>query len=159
MNDDTSQIWEELKKLSETHYVDADYRSRHFKKHVRQFNGDRQHGIDAGLFSLFDEMSEEEYDERGHQLSLQPVSSSETDSTSNIIGYVTRENRIVKYNKKTGELVVYKANFSPGATISYYMVAGNSEAARNKVYNRMKSGGEYEMRRKWVPGDDVYNKS
>lgn len=160
MNNNLSQIWEELKNLEEnTHYIDADYRRQHFKKHVKQFEGDRQQEIDAGLINLFDVMSEEEYDERGHQLSIKSVTSSETNSKDDIIGYITKyENRIVKYNKKTGELVVYKVNSAPGATISYYMVTGNSESARNRIYNQMKNGnGKYAMRRKYTPEDDIYN--
>lgn len=158
MNSDISQVWEELKRLNETHYADAAYRNQHFRKHVRQFEGDRQREIDAGLLNLFDVMSEEEYDERGHQLSLQPVTSSETNSTDDVIGYITKyENRIIKYNKKTGELVVYKANSAPGATISYYAVTGNSESARNRIYNQMKGSGKYAMKRKYVPEDDIYN--
>ena len=97
MNNNLSQIWEELKNLEEnTHYIDADYRRQHFKKHVKQFEGDRQQEINAGLINLFDVMSEEEYDERGHQLSIKPVTSSETNSKDNIIGYIKKHYKSIK---------------------------------------------------------------
>ena len=81
--------------------LDARFSNRnlyqHWDKHGREMRG----------------MSREEYDKRSEDLSLKPTG-------GNIVAYKRPDGRIVKFNKSTNEMVVYRGD----SVITYFYLNG-----------------------------------
>ena len=135
----------ELDRLEETRFSKGN-RDRHYNIHVAKNYYDYFTDMSD---ELLDPMSPEEYDDYADELSKMPVRTSDINSPDNIVGYVTTDDRIVKYNKKTNELVVYKATKDDAATISFYKTAGPGSYLR-KI--------KRDYGREIVPEDDYYNR-
>lgn len=125
------------------HY--RDHVAKDYKTYFSDLGGD-----------LFDpEMTPEDYDREANELSQQPVTTSKLGSRDRYIGFMGKDDRIYKYDKKTGQFVVYKA-ISPTnqGTITFFSTGGPYNGHSNykrAVYN-------YYVR-ELEPLDDYYNES
>ena len=134
--------------LFETHFTERNgYFYDHYRRHVA---ADYNQYFRETEDSLFEPMTEDEYDEYAHQLSQQPVYSSDYDDAHNVIGFVTTDNRIVKFGKQLSEVVVYRADRWNPHTITYYKVA---HARQRERYNSLMR----DYFREILPEDDYYN--
>ena len=139
---------DEADELSET-FLKGKNLDNHYEKHVAKSWVDY---IDDETDELFDPTSKEEYNTLGDALTKQKVRTSDTNSPDRFVGYVTKDGKIVKYDKETNELVVYVAKYGDQATISYYKTKSGPE---HKSYNKKK---ERDYGREIEPVDDYYNR-
>lgn len=145
------KIIENLSKsiISETHFVRGVQFLNHFNKHVAKNYS--EYFLETAD-ELFEPMSPDEYDQYAHRLSQQPVYTSDVDSAFNVVGFVGKNNRLIKYNKLLSELVVYVADKDDAVTISYYKLKTTSDHSR---YRRLLTN---QYVRELEPLDDFYNR-
>lgn len=121
-----------IKKVNET-FFSKDELEQHFEKHVKPEPNELE-------FSVEDYATKEEYDNGGDWLTKQRVGKS--DSDADLVGFITTDDRILKYNKKTHELVIYVASPKQGyETISFYKVP--LYRYKSKLRNQFKSELNY----------------
>ena len=103
--------------LYETHFQKNDAFYVHFDKHVAknysQYFREKED-------ELFEPMSPKQYDGYAHKLTQEPIYTSNVDSDDDVVGFVSSNDRIIKYRKSLSEVVVYVAKENDKATISYY---------------------------------------
>lgn len=135
--------------LNETHFKKNDKFYDHYRKHVAT---SWHEYFEETTDEIFEPMDEDEYDQYAHELTLKHVSCSDFDSSNNYIGFVTKDDRIVKFGKNLDELVIYKCKQPWDTnTITYYKL--NHTRAKER-YNRLKS---LNYKRDITSEDDRYN--
>lgn len=135
--------------LVETHFQDrSDHFYNHYREHVAN-NYDEY--FRETTDEIFEPMTEDEYDNYAHELSQQPVYSSDYNDNHDVIGFVTTDGRILKFRKSLSDIVIYRADRWRQYTITYYKVNNNNQ--RNR-YERLKNR---DYLREIVPEDDYYN--
>ena len=142
------KLTENLRPLSETHFIRNQNFFDHFNKHVAK--NYKEYFLEVED-ELFEPMSPDEYDEYAHELSQEPVYTSDIDSQHDVVGFVSKDSRIIKYRKSLSEIVVYKAEKDDAVTISYYKLRTTPNHSR---YNKIKN--KYYLR-EIDPLDDFYN--
>lgn len=142
------KLVENLMPLDETHFIRNQTFLDHFDKHVAK--NYREYFLEVED-ELFEPMSPDEYDEYAHKLSQEPVYTSNVDSSYDVIGFVSKDGRIIKYRKSLSEIVVYKAEKDDVVTISYYKLRTTPNHQR---YKKIKN--KYYLR-EIDPLDDFYN--
>lgn len=136
--------------LNETHFskrnLDKHYNERH---HVAK---DWKEFYSEMADEILPPMTPEEYDERADEISKEVVKTSNANSDDTYIGFMGKNNRIVKYDTNTGELVVYVSESpSNSETITYYK---SSTFNNHKRYRKLMKDYVREL----TPEDDKYNK-
>ena len=128
------KLVENLIPLSETHFIRNQTFLDHFDKHVAK--NYKEYFLEVED-ELFEPMSPDEYDEYAHELSQEPVYTSDVDSSYDVVGFASKDGRLIKYRKSLSELVVYKAEKDDAVTISYYKLRTTPDHSRyNKIKNR-----------------------
>ena len=149
-----------LKVVKDEDLLDETYFSPYNrKKHYNDHKADSLYRYlhDDEADELFDpEMTEEEYDRLGDWLSKRPVKTSDVNSSDRFVGYValdgrTGSERIIKYDKQEGMLVVYVCTPQEQLTISFMKV--NRFNNHKRYRNLLKRDYEREI----TPEDDLYN--
>lgn len=134
-----------VRKLTETHFERNDKFYAHHQKHTAKQDDIK---IDD---ELFPPMSAEEYDKKAHLLSIKKVTTSNYDSASRYVGFVTDNDKIIKLDKQDGELVIYCCKSPTDAnTLTYYKIKKGTEKER---YNRLLK----HYKRDITIEDDIFN--
>lgn len=139
-----------MKDIDETYFNKANLKVHH-DKHVAKDESDYIENKHVAN-KKFPNMSKKEYNRKGHLLSQQPVYGSELSDSHDVIGFMNINGRLVKYRKSTGELVIYVAERSNQATVSYYLTLG-AEDGHKRYKNLLKR----DYLREIIPEDDYFN--
>ena len=93
---------------------------------------------------------EDEYDEAADELTKRPVRTSNIDAADRYVGFVDDSDKIIKYDKVLGELVIYICNRTTACTVTYYQCNGFTHARYKRLFERAYS-------REITTEDDKYN--
>lgn len=135
-------------RLNETHFVKNKSFYDHFDKHVAKNYSEYFLETED---ELFEPMSPDQYDQYAHELSQEPIYTSDVDSGHDVVGFISSDGRIIKYRKSLSEIVVYVAKENDRTTISYYKLKTDDNHTR---YRRLLSRW---FIREYDPIDDYYN--
>ena len=97
-------------------------------------------------------ISEDEYADIAHELSIQPVKSSDINSGDRYIGFFGKDNATYKYDTLMHEIVIYSSNPHTNYIVTFYKL--NSDFSHYK-YNKMKA--KY-YKGEILPYNELYNK-
>ena len=106
--------------LDEVYFLNDRVKQQHYVKHVKKFDdkGNQIQAIEDGPLA-YEPMSEDEYDELANKCS-EADAASLMNINAPIVGFEANNGKLVKYNKRTKDLVTYIDDETGNGVISLY---------------------------------------
>ena len=135
-------------RLDETHFDRNSTFYRHYSEHVAKNYSEFFRETDD---ELFEPMTEDQYDQFADELTKEPVTTSDYRTSDNVVGFMSKSGRIIKYRKSLDEIVVYVCNKNDAKTVTYY------KAKSHPKHHRYRELLSRDYLIELTPEDDKYN--
>lgn len=135
-------------RLDETHFDKNSNFYRHYNDHVAK---DYNEYFTETSDELFEPMTSDEYDNYADTLSKEVVNTSDYRASDDVVGFMSKSGRIIKYRKSLDEIVIYVCKEGNSKTITYY------KAKSYPKHHRYRELLSRDYLRELTPEDDKYN--